>query len=381
MKLDKIKVYVLELFLVGILFFTLFASNIISRITLSIMMAVYVVIVRYLLKKRNGISMFEKQVTWLMVVCGLVYLAVLYLLGIYSGFVRTKIGFSWWSIVRYIIPTIVIIVSTEYIRKVFLSQDIYLKIKGKKFNLSRLLTYTSMVLVDLIIYTGIYNLSSMENFLTTIGFVLFASLSCNLLYDYIVNKYGSKGVIAYRLITIMYIYFIPIEPDIYVFFRSFLRMLYPYIIYLVLENSYSKRIKGSSKTKKRASIVSNTLLLTVTALAIMLISCQFRYGILVIGSESMTGTINKGDAVIFEKYKKQVIPNGQIIIFDYNGTQTVHRVVEIKNVNGERRYFTKGDSNTLNDDLYRLDSDISGLVHIKIKYLGYPTLWFRSLFE
>jgi len=39
----------------------------------------------------------------------------------------------------------------------------------------------------------------------------------------------------------------------------------------------------------------------------MLISCQFKYGILVIGSESMTGTINVGDAVIYESYNNETI--------------------------------------------------------------------------
>ena len=70
------------------------------------------------------------------------------------------------------------------------------------------------------------------------------------------------------------------------------------------------------------------------SLITMLISCQFRYGILVIGSESMTGTINKGDAVVFESYEGQLLQTGQIIIFDYNGIQTVQRIVEIKKING-----------------------------------------------
>ena len=65
----------------------------------------------------------------------------------------------------------------------------------------------------------------------------------------------------------------------------------------------------------------------------MLISCNFRYGMLVIGSESMTGEINKGDAVVFEAYEKQKIHEGNVIIFEDGDRRVVHLVVDIKLVN------------------------------------------------
>ena len=42
---------------------------------------------------------------------------------------------------------------------------------------------------------------------------------------------GDKPIIIYRLMTVLYVYLIPIIPDVLVFFRAILRMLYPYIIY------------------------------------------------------------------------------------------------------------------------------------------------------
>ena len=113
----------------------------------------------------------------------------------------------------------------------------------------------------------------------------------------------------------------------------------------------------------------------------MLISCQFKYGIIVVGSGSMTGTLNKGDAVIFEKYEGQEIEVGQVIIFNYNNIQTIHRVIDIQKVNGEYRYYTKGDANNRNDDNYRTKDDIYALVDLRVKYIGYPTLWVRDMFS
>ena len=113
----------------------------------------------------------------------------------------------------------------------------------------------------------------------------------------------------------------------------------------------------------------------------MLISCQFKYGILVIGSESMTPTINIGDAIIYKQYKNQIIKKGDIIIFNNSGIKTVHRVTKIENINNEIRYTTKGDANESEDIGYITKEDIIGIKIIKIKYIGYPTIWIRELFN
>ncbi len=381
MKKDKLKTCIFELVLIFILLFTLFASNIISRSILSIIMLMYMLIVSKCLKKRNIASIYKKNVTILMIIFAGIYLGVFYLMGLYFGFIKSKITLSLWSFYKFILPLSIIIISTEKIRKIFLSQDVKLHIKSKIIDISLILTYIAMVLVDLIIYTGIYNLSKLEDFLIALGFVLFASLSCNFLYNYISFRYDEKGIIIYRMITTLFIYIIPITPDIYIFFRSFLRMLYPYIIYIVIEKLYSKNDFTISYNDKKKEVIGNTLLLIVMTLLIMLISCQFKYGILVIGSRSMTGTIDKGDAVIFEKYNGQEIQKGQVRIFDYDGIQTVHRVEEIKIVNDEYRYYTKGDANEKRDESYITKDKIDGLVKLRIKYIGYPTLWIRSIFS
>ena len=130
-----------------------------------------------------------------------------------------------------------------------------------------------------------------------------------------------------------------------------------------------------------SKVPANTFLIVIAALLVMLISCQFKYGIIVVGSGSMTGTLNKGDAVIFEKYNGQEIEVGQVIIFDYNNIQTIHRVIDIQKVNGEYRYYTKGDANGRKDDDYRTVDDIHALVKLRVEYIGYPTLWIRDIFS
>lgn len=382
MKKDKIKIYALEILLIIFLFFAIFTSNMINRITLSIVLLIYMLLSKRILKNKKVKSIYNNQIIIWMIIFSFIYIGLFYLMGLYFGFMHSKILFSVKTIFKYILPISIIIISSEIIRNTFLTQNGKIIVKKiGTINLTSFLTFIIMILIDFIIYNGIYNLSTLDDFLVALGFVLFASISCNLLYNYISVRYGEKCIIIYRLITILYIYIIPIVPDVYIFFQSFLRMLYPYLIYLFLERNYSKYDFIISYKDKKKEIVKNTLLIIILTLFIMLISCQFRYGILVIGSESMTGTINKGDAVIFQKYENQNIKKGQIIIFDYNGIKTIHRVEDIKRVNNINRYYTKGDANDKRDIGYVTDNKIYGLVNLKIKYIGYPTLWIRELFK
>lgn len=381
MKKDKIRIFILEISLLVFLFFALFALNIISRKNLALIICIYAIVVSFFLKKRKISSINTKQVTILMVVFAMFYLGIFYLLGLHFGFVKPKIMFSIKTILNFILPLGTIIVTSEWIRRIFLSHKLEIKFKSKKIDLSSIFTYIAMVMVDLLIYTEVYDLAKLDDFLTVLGFVFFASLSCNLLYNYIAIRHGVKGIIIFRLITILFVYIIPFIPDVYVFFRSFLRLLYPYLIYLFFEKLYSKNDYTLGIREKRKEIVGNTLLIVIASLLVMLISCKFKYGIIVVGSGSMTGTLNKGDAVIFEKYQRQEIKKGQVIIFDYNGIETIHRVIDVQKVNGEYRYYTKGDANSRNDEEFRIKEDIYALVKLKVKYIGYPTLWVRDIFS
>ena len=381
MKNNQKKLYMIEIFLILILFFALFASRIINRQVLSVIMVLYLLFVYRVFKKKEILSIYKKQVTLLMILFAGVYVGAFYLMGLYFGFVKSKVLFSLWTIGRFILPLSVIIISSELIRHKFLSQKEKVEIYGKQVNISIVLTYIAMVLLDLVIYTGVYDLSNIDDFLKALGFVLFASMSCNVLYNYISIRFGSRGIIVYRLITVLYVYFIPITPNVYLFFRTFLRMIYPYFIYVILEWSFARSSFATAYRDKKRSFIETTAVLVVVTAIVALVSCQFTFGVLVVGSRSMSGTINKGDLVVYETYKDQRIAVGDVLVFEKEGVKTIHRVVEIQDYNGLIRYFTKGDANSKNDDGYVTEDSIYGIVKLKLKYVGYPTLWVRSLFE
>ena len=94
----------------------------------------------------------------------------------------------------------------------------------------------------------------------------------------------------------------------------------------------------------------------------MVVSCRFRYGTLVIGTGSMTGTINKGDIIIYERYEKEELEIGEIIVFKTENVFVIHRIIDKKSVGEEIRYYTKGDANQQGDKGFSTQKNIVGIV-------------------
>ena len=380
MKKGNTKIVLLEVFLILIFFFALFAPRIVARYVVALILVVTTLIIKNSFRIKNNEYIYSRQVKILMLLLSLVYVAAFFGMGLYFGFLKAAYKLSINTFLRFILPFTVIIIFTEYLRKILLSQEVYLKIKSKKINISTVLTFLITVLIDMFVYIGIYDVSTLENTLRIIGFVIFASISCNLLYQYVTKRFGPDGIVVYRLVTILYPFIIPFEPNVFVFLRSFLRMIYPFIIYIILENTYAKSNLALSYKQRKRNIVTTTITLIFMTLLIMLISCKFKYGIIVIGSESMTGTINKGDAVVFERYDDGNLKVGQVIIFEKNNMKIIHRIYKVTNNDGEIQIYTKGDANKEADKYFVKKSEVMGLVKLKVKYIGRPTLWVNDLF-
>ena len=94
----------------------------------------------------------------------------------------------------------------------------------------------------------------------------------------------------------------------------------------------------------------------------------------------MTGTINKGDAIIYEKLDEDV-EKGDVIVFYNDNIRVIHRVIDKKDTGKEIRYYTKGDANPNEDEGYRLESNVVGKVNLKIPYIGKLTIALNEMFQ
>ena len=311
-----------------------------------------------------------------MAVTALVLVMVLYLSGLRFGFYKNPYGLSIKNFFRYFLPIAVIIAATEVVRAVLIVQ-------GDK--LVTALCYLSCVVADMLIVSNIPAVTSFNQFMDLVAGALFPALLSNLLYSYLSKRYGMYPNIAFRAITVLYAYTFRIVPGIGDSILNFFRLLIPIAIYLFIDVLFEKKRRYALGNKSRLWVFTSRVLTVVVLVlmigTVMLVSNQFRYGSLVIATGSMTGELNKGDVVIFESYTNQPIIEGQVIVFEKYDVMVVHRVVDIEIINGNTRYYTKGDANEDWDEGFITKAEVVGLAEKKLPYLGYPTLWMRSLFK
>lgn len=374
---DKKKLRILSASVfVALLIVLLVPQGLSGRIVASLLLLAAAAAIFIIVKKRPILSFNTNQIIYVMTLISVVYLTLYYLSGLYFGFYKNSYSLNANTIFTVALPIVVIIVATEVIRYVVLSHV---------DKMSVVFIYLSCVVAEMFVYASIPSLNSLSSFLTIIAGAVLPAIISNLLYNYLSKRYGMYPNIIYRILTTLYAFVIPIVSGISASLLHFLRVLLPIAIYLFIDSLYEKKKRYALKRRSIiVRIISIVLLIAALIIMIgtlMLISNQFRYGAFVIATESMTGELNKGDIALYERYGGGLIEEGQVIAFEKDDRVTIHRVVKIEIINGEARYYTQGDANDTIDTGFVTRSEIVGLIDYRVQYLGYPTLWLRSLFK
>ena len=359
--------------LVALLIVFLIPFETAGRIIAAVLMAAIAIFATIVIKKRTIPSINKHQVLWIVSIITVVYLMLYYVSGLKFGFARNLYGLNLKFIVSRAVPVAFIIYFSEIYRHVMRAQE---------DRMADVLAYVICVLAEMIACaTASVAISSFDHFMELVAATMLPAIIANLLYQYLTPRYGILPNVIFRAGTTLYIYLIPIIPAMADSLRCFISMIVPLGIYLFIDAMYEKKRRYALAKKSKLVIPITVLAVTIMLSTVMLISNQFRYGLLVVVTDSMTGEINRGDAVIYEEYDDQIIEEGQVIVFKRNSSMIVHRVEEIQIVNGRKRYYTKGDANDGRDADFRYDSDIVGIVNHKIPYIGFPTIFMRNLFE
>ena len=350
--------------------FVLTSQN--SKIFTAIALALLTPVVCVLIKKRCSLSINKREVLLLTVVIAVLYVILVMIAGLFITSYKSPYFVTTETLLAVIIPTAVIIIASEIIRYVFLCQ---------KNGFITVVSWIICVLADVMLFSGIFKIDSFNHFMNLVGMSLFPAICANVYYHYSSKNFGILPNVFFRLITTLYIYFVPQYTEIPDALHACIKILLPLFMLVLTKALFDKKKKTALAKGRNFSIVGTVATVAIIISTAMLISCQFRFGAIVIATDSMTGEINKGDMIIYEQYKNQTIKEGQVIVFLEKGARIIHRVVDIENIDGETRYYTKGDANDENDDGFRTDADIVGLTDFKIAYAGYPTLWLRQLLE
>ena len=373
MNTDKKTIYTVSISIFAILFFALFIpANNIKLVFLPIVIILAIVAHRFI-KKRTVLDMNKNTVSFLMLLIGVLFVVLLYMTGIGFGFYRSTYRLTTYTVFSYIIPISLIIVSIELIRSVLLQQ------RNKYVTV---LAYLIGVVTDLVIFTNLNFFGNFDNFLHAFGLMFLPSLTFNIMYCYIGKNFGAKPNIIFRLIFTLYSYIVPMVPAIPEMFETIIRFIVPLVIFFFIRSLFNKDKRLAMKHKGNVfSFILLCIVLVLMTSLVMLISCEFKYGMIVVGSGSMTGELNTGDCVIYEEYTNQFIDIGDILVFKKDGSLVIHRVVEKRTINGVIQYITKGDANESVDSGFITGKDIVGKVELRVLYIGYPSILVRKLFK
>ena len=367
---DKKVLYLTSLISLAVLLVALFTVKSNARIVAAVLMAIIATAVCLLIRKRSSRSIAKRDVLLLMLILSVIISALTEMSGIYFGYYKNPYYVNSKVFLSFIIPITVVIAACEITRSVLLSQ---------KSRFAGAASFIICIAAETLMLSSIAGIESFNQFMDLVGMTLLPAITANLLYHNVSKNYGALPNIVYRLISALYVYFIPQTTAIADAIRAMIKVAAPLIVLALITAMFSKQKKNAVEKGKKLSLVGVAVSIIATVAITMLISCQFRFGALVIATESMTGEINKGDMIVYERYDGQKIEEGQIIVFLEKNANIVHRVIRIEEVDGETRYFTKGDFNADEDSGYRTDADIVGLTDFKLAYAGYPTLWLREI--
>ena len=371
---DRKRLYLFSISTLAVLLTAFLIPFDIAGRVISAIAFVFAAVIAYLfIKKRPILSMNKRQVLILVSLISAILLMVFYLSGLKFGFYKNPYGLKAQFFFPRFLPTVAVIVASEIFRYILLAQE-NKRVEG--------ICYFACLAAELTVCsTAAVALSSFSNFMDLVADTMFPAIISGLLYQYMAKRYGYLPNIVLRAATSLYIYLIPIVPAMANSLLSFIRILLPIGIYIIIDSLYEKKIMLALGKKSKLAVPITVIAVAIMLFVVMVVSNQFYIGSYVIATESMTGELNRGDVAITFKYTDQPISEGQVVAFEQNDRVVIHRVVKIEVINGQRRYYTKGDANEDVDSGFITDSNIVGLVDNKIPFLGYPTLWMRSLFE
>lgn len=365
---------VFEILLAILLFFNVFVLRTFNLVWVFIGLLGFLIALLFLVKYKKPSKQKNKTLYYIVIGGCLVVQIAFYIWGLFTGFSTSyNVFYRNYLSKIHILGVFLIVAITEMIRYLILLNYNYNK-KDKKKYIARFIMIFNYVLIDYMLLGKICDFTSRYDLVNTLLTFVIPSITKNLFLDYTSQKYGYITNYWYRLIMDLYLYFIPIEPNINLFIKTVIISVLPYFLYVILENVFGNKKRTARKDKKK-NISVNIVSLVILAVLVYLISCQFTYSMIAVGSESMQGTINKGDAVIYKEYKDEKLKEGEVIVFRQNNKLIVHRISSIFELdNGDQAFNTKGDANVNEDNWIVTKENVVGVVKLRVLLIAWPSV-------
>ena len=241
------------------------------------------------------------------------------------------------------------------------------------------LLYT-LLSIPLAQITGIRPELESINFLNSTFLPLLAE---NLLASLLALLAGPLAAIAYRGLLQGFWWFCPILPNLAWAFKGLIGTALPIIGMVVVNRFYSAKT-DRSKARRRAKegFPVGWIITSIIGVVIIWFSVGlFPFHPALVGSGSMSPTMDAGDVVIIAKVPADTIKVGDVIQFRKTEKITVmHRVIEIQETEGAKFFITKGDANAEPDTDPVIPQNVVGKLVLTIRKIGWVAIVIKNFF-
>ena len=361
------------LLLIMLLFFI--QEQIIRSIVSIIALGIILLIASVVYKKRKDTNFFKWTATRIMIAVIIFYFIVLLLLGLLIGFSKTFFSLKPMLWIERLLPALIVTIISERLK--------YLLIKNNPVEKKEIYIITIlMAIFNIISISNISTLNTTYKIFVFVCVTVMPVAAQEMLSTYLVCNYGFLPAIVYKLIMNLYVYIIPIMPNLSDYLYGAINIMLPFTIYMVLNKYLKPKEEKNEKITRLWGI--NTSFITVPIIILLIVIIILVSGIsdfqmIAIASNSMIPIYERGDAIIFEKIDKKLIDPGDIIVFRKDNILVAHRVIKTKEDSSRIYFYTKGDANNSADEDIVKEEEVLGIVRRVVKYIGYPTVLINEL--
>ena len=380
--MQKSKKYTIILIIAITLFF-LFCQNFLIKFglwyTYLICPIVFVgvaAIINELISTQIVIRNNRKDIIQYVVITNLLYILIYLVSGIYPGFGKNPYDTSIKGIIINILSNVPVIVALELMRYK-LANNVYKRDK----NLIFFLVVISFSIWDLNLRRFFWGNVVPYTVFSFLFYYLIPVIVKNVLFTYVAQNGDYWPNIIYRLLEKIFIWTLPILPNLPEVFEAILSTVLPLFLLLYIRyhiNLQDRNYAYLVKYENPGGLIPFTMLLVVL---IWFTLGAFPIKPIGVATGSMKPEISVGDVVVMREINPENLKVGDIIGYKLNETTIVHRIVNIsRNTDLSLVITTKGDNNRFEDTDPVRAEQVVGKVMFKVKYLALPTIWLHSLY-
>jgi signal peptidase I len=226
-------------------------------------------------------------------------------------------------------------------------------------------------------------LTQPESAFRVIGGTFIPTAAENLLAAYLAVSAGPVASMIYLGVIQAFEWLSPVLPDLPWLVSAFIGVLIPVVglIMLTREEAVPSDDSNPTKTeeqgKDRTSLGSWLIVALLATGVIWLNSGALGVRPSLISGNSMNPVLYPGDVVITKTITPESVQVGDVIQFQHDGVDVVHRVLAVQNTDSTLVFITRGDNNNV-DDAPVMAEQLEGKVVLTIPKIGWIGLLFRQ---